>query len=628
MIKQNTNTKKTNYLLAFSVFAGLHSYGQETIKDLSEVAFDYQPNILWISVEDISCNLACYGDSTVKTPNIDRLASEGVVFENAYSTFGVSAPSRSSIITGMYPTYMGTANMRTYGVDIPKDTRTFTAYMREAGYFCTNNPKEDYNFTTPEEAWDESGFTAHYHHRTDKNQPFFAVYNILACHESQIWCNNWEHLTVEPDSVPVPLYFPQDNDIVKMDIARKYANIELMDLYVGQKLKMLEDQGILDSTIVVFWSDHGGVLPRQKREATNTGLKVPVIIRFPNQLLGGSRNSELVSLMDLGPTMLSLLGIPKPPQMHGRAVAGKGMEKPPAYSYGAANRMDESNDLIRSVTDGRFRYVRNYFPEFPGFKYLQYRFNMRMMKEIYNLNEEDRVSGFTKEWFTNGKPIEELYDMKTDADEVINLADNPEYAEKLSEMRNALFEWQQAVHDVCLLPEGEIFAVQGKYQMPVSDFFTQNPDYYRKVVDMANKALYPRKNMDELVEALEDTIPSVRFWAVRGIGRLGVNGKPLYQNLKALKQDPSISVLASLAWTLNKMGMEKDAVKLYKQILSTKHKDMPDEDNVFYSKVLAVNDLTFNKPLAKILEKEIEYIANNERYLLKQAAENVLKELE
>ena len=598
------------------------------IDGLEDIEFDYRPNILWISVEDIDCSLECYGDSTVKTPNINRLSKEGVLFENAYSVAGVCSPSRSSVITAMYPTYMGTANHRTYGVDIPSAVRPFTEYLREAGYYCTNNPKEDYNFTTPEEAWDESGFKAHYRHRKNKNQPFFGVYNILASHESQIWGNAWEHLTVEPDSVRVPLYYPQDNDIVKKDIARKYANIELMDLYVGQKLKMLEDQGILDSTIVVFWSDHGGMLPRQKREAYNLGLKVPVIIRFPNKLLAGKRVDELVSLMDLGPTMLSLAGIEKPGHMHGRVIAGKDKEPEHNYSFGFANRMDESYDLIRSVTDGRYRYVRNYYPEIPGFKYISYRFQMNIMKEIYRANESSGLSGYPADWFKPSKPVEELYDTQNDVDEVVNLAENPEYAEKLKELRKELLTWQLNIPDVCLIPEGEVYAMQDRYNMPVADYLDQNPGYYQKIYNTANWSLNPNENSENLFEALNDTIPAVRYWAIRGIGRHGKEGEKYNHTLKALENDPCYSVLAALAWAFDMTGNERESKKLYNSLLDIEYKDKPDSDQIMYAKLLALNYLVDSKEIALQLKEKIKWINENEHYLLLHAAENILKELE
>ena len=532
------------------------------------------------------------------------------------------------MITGMYPTYMGTANHRTYGIDIPQKARPFTEYLREAGYYCTNNPKEDYNFPTPEEAWDESGFTAHYYHRKDKNQPFFAVYNILASHESQIWGNAWEHLTVEPDSVRVPLYYPQDNAVVKLDVARKYANIELMDLYVGQKLEMLEKQGILDSTIIVFWSDHGGMLPREKREAGNTGLKVPLIIRFPNQESAGTRNDDLVSLMDLGPSMLAMAGISKPSHMHGKVILGMDKEEPRKYSFGTANRMDESYDLSRSVTDGRFRYIRNYYPEFPGFKYLQYRFNMNIMKELYRLHENDELSGFARRWFLQGKPLEELYDTKNDRDEVVNLARNPKYLKKLDEMRHALNEWQSAIPDACLLPESEMYATQKKYNMPVADFLDQNTTYYYRLQQISNQSLFPEENMDNLLQALNDSIPSVRFWAIRIIGRMGDKGTTYFNDVIKYRKDPSMTVQASLAWALANMGMNNESLQLYRQILKREHKGKPDSDVIYYAKVFAVNDLTYNNSVAANLKTEIRQIAGNENYILRQAAENVLKELE
>ncbi len=617
------NLKHASYLVLLLFLISCQNKPRET----GSLQFDKHPNILWISVEDIGCNLPCYGDSTVETPNIDRLASEGIVFENAFSTVGVCSPSRSSVITGMYPTYLGTANHRTYGIDIPQKARPFTEYLREAGYYCTNNPKEDYNFPTPEEAWDESGFTAHFYHRKNKNQPFFAVYNILASHESQIWGNAWEHLTVEPDSVRIPLYYPQDNAVVKLDVARKYANIELMDLYVGQKLEMLEKQGILDSTIVVFWSDHGGMLPREKREPGNSGLKVPLIIRFPNKESAGTRNNDLVSLMDLGPSMLSMAGISKPSHMHGKVILGKEKEESRMYSFGAANRMDESYDLSRSVTDGRFRYIRNYYPEFPGFKYLQYRFNMNIMKELYRLHENDQLPGFARGWFMQGKPLEELYDTKNDRDEVLNLAENPKYLEKLKEMRHALNEWQSTIPDVCLLPEGEIYATQKQYNMPVADFLDENTAYYNRLQQIANQSLFPEENMDKLLAALNDSIPSVRYWAIRGIGRMGNKGRSYFKYLIKHRGDPSMSVQVSLAWALSKIGMKKESLLLYRQILNTDHEDKPDSDNLYYAKVFALNDLMYNDLLAGQLKQELTEIIKNEKYILKQAAQNVLIDL-
>jgi arylsulfatase A-like enzyme len=597
---------------------------ERDVKTLADIDYGYKPHILWLSVEDISCDLACYGDSTASTPNIDRLAAEGVVFDNAFATVGVCSPSRSSIITGMYSTYLGTANHRTYGVQIPEQAKTFPQYLRETGYFTTNNPKEDYNFETPPETWDESGFAALHQHRQDKSKPLFSVYNFLVTHESQIWGHEWEQLTIEMDSVRVPKYYPKDNKIIKKDIARKYANIELLDLYIGQKMRQLEEEGRLDSTIVVFWSDHGGMMPRQKREAYNSGLKVPLIMRFPNKELAGTRVDELVSLIDLGPTMMTLAGLEKPQQMHGKVIAGKQKETPREYIHGARNRSDAGYDMSRSVFDGRYRYMRNYYPEIRVYKYGWYDSKMSTTRELYRLFRLDSLTGHAALWFEDSKPVEELYDTREDYDEVNNLAGNPEYAEKLKELRHAVIDWQNELPDVCTLPEDEIFSIQEKYKMPVANFFDNNPGYYVKCIEIMNKSLFPKDNEEDLLKALNDTIPTVRYWAVRGIGRLGSEGKEYYPLLSELMNDPSPSVKVALAWAMNQIGHKNEATKLYKEVLLS--------DNT-YAKSLALNYLVDDVSVAKNL-KDIVYELNEswesyyDGYLIYQSAENLVREME
>jgi hypothetical protein len=224
--------------------------------------------------------------------------------------------------------------------------------------------------------------------------------------------------------------------------------------------------------------------------------------------------------------------------------------------------------------------------------------------------------------------VEELYDTKNDIDEVNNLAGNPEYSNKLNEMRRALNSWQEDIPDVCLLPEGEIYNMQEKYNMPVADYLTKNNDYYQRVRETANQALFPEDNIKNLMEALNDSIPAVRYWAIRGIGRLDKRGKSYHAELEKLMNDPAWSVKASLAWALSEVGMSTEAIEIYREIFTTLHEDRPGSDNIFYTKVLAVNDLTYNKEMAKNLEKEIREIAGKEKYILRQAAENVLVEME
>ncbi|MFW5752241.1 MAG: HEAT repeat domain-containing protein, partial [bacterium] len=260
--------------------------------------------------------------------------------------------------------------------------------------------------------------------------------------------------------------------------------------------------------------------------------------------------------------------------------------------------------------------------------YIEYRFNMRMMKEMYRLQKADELSGFAHDWFLPNKPIEELYDTKTDPDEVVNLADKPNHADKLKELRSALMDWQDSIADVCLMPEGELYAVQAAYNMPVTDFILQNKSYYKRIQTTANQSLYPKKNIDILIAALTDTIPSVRYWAIRGIGRLGANDKAYLPKLIALKNDPSHAVQVSLAWALSEMGNNTESLAIYRKLLRMKREEQPESDILHYNKMLAINDLTYNLYLAEKLKPELKQIASIKKYKLPLAAENVLKILE
>ncbi|QZT37563.1 sulfatase [Halosquirtibacter xylanolyticus] len=455
----------------------LSSYMSQAKKNTS----DY--NILWLSCEDIGPVLGCYGNNVVQTPNIDQVAREGVVYDHAYATVGVCAPSRSSIITGMYPVNIGTHNMRTgkhftysesvtletiqniydqrghnvpqYSVVVPPFVKCFSEYMRKAGYYCTNNSKCDYQFACPITAWDECSRKASYENRP-LGQKFFAVYNHGVTHESQIWKRDKLPLTVDPDNVIVPDYY-KDTPLVRRAISRKYSNIEAFDKQVGEWIDKLKKQNLLDKTIIVIWSDHGGNLLRQKRAATNSGLRVPLIIRYPDKQSAGTRVSDLVSLMDLGPTMMSLGGIKPPAYMHGKAFAGKYKEsKTHRYIYGSADRMDAVYDQVRSVIDGRYVYIRNYYPEKPYMSRLEYREQIPMTPELFQLSMEGKLDGTKNYIFSATKPLEELYDLHSDPDEVKNLAGKTGYFDKLQELRTALGEWQLRVSDKGFIAEQDL----------------------------------------------------------------------------------------------------------------------------------------------------------------------------
>lgn len=434
-----------------------------------------RPNIVWITIEDMSPRLPSYGDSTAATPNIDRLAGRGVRYTSFFATVPVCAPARSSIITGMYPTSYGAQHMRTmrrtaalseitdpellaiptYEAVPPPDVRVFSEILRAHGYYATNRGKHDYQFEAPVTAWDESSSRAHWRNRPDSDQPFFSVFNIGTTHESQVWERADEPLNIDPQRVELPPYYP-DSPVIRRDLARHYNNIQLMDAEVGEILQQLEEDGLLDETIVFYFSDHGDGLPRAKRWLYDSGLHVPFIIRWPDGRGGGSVDESLHSFVDLAPTMLSLAGIPIPDYVHGQAFLGAASASPRRYVFASKDRMDPALDNARAVRDHRFKYIFNYHPERPFVQYLPYRDQMELMQELHRHHEEGLLRGPQQLWFRQTKPVEELYDTVNDPHEINNLADDPAYLEKLEELREALRTWQDETRDLALIPEPEL----------------------------------------------------------------------------------------------------------------------------------------------------------------------------
>ncbi|HLF33365.1 MAG TPA: sulfatase [Cyclobacteriaceae bacterium] len=439
-----------------------------------------RPNILWIVVEDISPYIGAYGNPEVKTPNIDRLASEGVRYTNVHTTAGVCAPSRSAIITGMYPMSIGTQHMRTlgdskysgvprYSAVIPEDVKCFPEYLRLEGYYCTNNEKQDYQFEAPVTVWDVNGPTASWRNRLD-GKPFFSIFNFSVTHESQLFSRLDDSLTVDPAKVTVPPILP-DTKTTRIDIARLYTNIEIMDSQVGEIIDKLKEDGLYDNTIIIFYSDNGGAIPWTKREITERGTHIPFIVRFPNATNAGTTNDELVSAVDFAPTMLSLAGIKIPEYMQGQAFLGEQKSATPRkYVFAARDRMDTETDRVRSVTDGRYRYVYNYMPEKPFYQDIQYRISIPGMQEILSMKEEGTLNPVTMTWF-NTKPVEELYDEVNDPWDLKNLAGDSAYREKLNELRTAFQEWTSTVGDLSEKSEQEMIRRMwnGKDRAPATE---------------------------------------------------------------------------------------------------------------------------------------------------------------
>lgn len=417
-----------------------------------------RPNILMITCEDMSPHLGCYGDSLVKTPHLDRLASKGIRYTNMYATAGVCAPSRAALITGMYQTSTGTHHMRTLGADVPNapdkpkgvrpyarvippEAKCFSEYLRAAGYYCTNNEKTDYQFDAPFTAWDESSRKAHWRNRPRPSQPFFAVFNLMVTHESQVWMRDKQALEVSPEKVTVPPYYA-DTPKTRHDIARFLSNVNEMDRQVGKILQELEADGLADETIVLFFSDHGDGLPYVKREILHRGLWVPFILYDPFTQRGGL-DTQLHSFVDIPPSILSLAHVPIPKHMEGTPFLGKqAIKAPRKYVFGARDRLDSEYDRVRSVFDGRYQFLKNYHPELPYYMPVAFRLQQPMMAELIQLKEAGKLSPAQQRWFDPKNTTEELYDLQNDPYQMKNLAADKSYQKKKIELRNELSTWE------------------------------------------------------------------------------------------------------------------------------------------------------------------------------------------
>jgi uncharacterized sulfatase len=477
-----------------------------------------RPNILWITCEDTGPELGCYGDKYATTPNLDALAAKGLRYTHVWSNAPVCAPARTTIISGMYPPSTGSEHMRSM-TRLPEGMRMYPCYLRDAGYYATNNSKEDYNLDYTGKVWDESSPKAHWRNRKP-GQPFFAIFNFTTTHESQL--RTRPHTQVhDPAKVRVPAYHP-DTPEVRQDWAQYYDKITQMDGQAAEVLKQLEADGLADSTIVFFYGDHGSGMPRSKRWPFNSGLHVALILHVPEKFKhlvpagykAGGTSDRLVGFVDLAPTLLSLAGIKPPEHMQGQAFAGEYNASPRKYNYGFRGRMDERLDVVRSCTDGRYVYVRHFMPHKIYGQHIAFMFQTpttRIWKAKYDKGELNEA----QKKFWERKPFEELFDLQTDRDEVKNLAGSPAHKQTLERMRGALREWMLSIRDVGLLPEDEIHSrAAGSSPYDVGHDKTKYP--FERVLETAELSASAAP-MKRLVERMGDTDSAVRYWAAVGV---------------------------------------------------------------------------------------------------------------
>ncbi len=518
-----------------------------------------RPNILWITSEDNSPLLGCYGDTFATTPNLDKLAARGFRYTHAYANAPVCAPTRNTIITGVYANSGGNQHMRS---QYAKSSAVHYSpeYLRAAGYYCTNNLKEDYNidFAQIKNIWDESSKTAHYKNRKP-GQPFFAVFNTEISHESSLHTTTpTNQLRHDPKKVKLPPYHP-DAPEIRHDWAQYYDKVEDMDKRVGALLQELEESGEAENTIVFYYGDHGGVLARSKRFVYETGTRVPFIVHIPEKFKSlwpaekpGAAVDRLISFVDLAPTLLSLIGTPKPDYMQGKAFLGNGKTPNPPYVYMFRDRMDERYDMCRAVRDPKYRYIRNYMPYRPHGQHLIYLWNqpaIRSWEAIYKAGQcNDVQSAFWKP-----KPVEELYDTENDPWEVNNLAGQPQYRTILTRMRAANRDWMLQIKDTGLVPEAELVD-RTKKDAPY-DLMRSGDASLKTWLDRADAASGATVgDLPNLTRWLKSADAVERYWAATGLLVLGDKAKPALPALREAAKDPSLNVAIVAAEALYRLG--------------------------------------------------------------------------
>ena len=593
---------KTTHTLIRIVLASTLLGGAGALPRAAAVAAEL-PNILWITCEDTGQELGCYGDKYAETPNLDKLAAKGMRYRHAWSIAPVCAPARATIITGVYPPCLGAEHMRSE-VAMPAFMKMYPQFLRERGYYCSNNSKEDYNVTKRGQVWDDSSGNGHWKNRK-AGQPFFAIFNTTVTHESQI--RRRPHtLKHDPAKAPLPAYHP-DTPEVRHDWAQYYDNITEMDGIAGQRLKELQEAGLADDTIVFFYGDHGSGMPRSKRWPYNSGLQVGIIVYVPEKFKDlapkeyqtGGVSERLVGFIDLAPTLLSLAGVPPPDWMQGHAFMGKFATAPQPYLFGFRGRMDERYDLVRSVRNQRYIYLRQYMPHLIYGQHVNYMFETPTTQVWKRLYDEGKLQP-PQTYFWEPKPPEELYDLQNDKSEVKNLVNSPEHQAVLNELRAALREHTLRIRDVGFLSEAE----QHRRAAGTTMYeFGHDPKKYplEKILAMADTASLLKPDvLPQLKTGLKDSDSGVRYWAAMGLLMRGAKGvESGREDLRAALNDESPTVRVIAARALGQYGNDADlalSLPVLKELA-------PADKNGAYLSILDLNTIdALGKKAAPLLD--------------------------
>jgi N-sulfoglucosamine sulfohydrolase len=589
-----------------------------------------RPNILWITSEDNAWNwIGCYGNADAVTPRIDALAENGVLFSHAYSNAPVCAVARSTILNGTYAVTQGTQHMRSRH-PIPADIKPYVSYLREQGYYCTNNSKTDYNFLGKDGSiWDACSGKAHYKNRPE-GKPFFAIFNLTVSHESSLFPNTIKKNRrrgiipktprISPADVKLPPYLP-DLPEIRSDIAIYHDNITALDRQVGAILDKLEKAGLADDTLIFYYGDHGGITPRGKRYLEDTGTRIPLIIHVPEKWKAlspfkpGQKVDETVAFVDLAPTVLSLIDIEKPAYMQGRAFLGPKRAEPAKDDvvFLFADRFDEIYGMRRGITDGRWKYIRTFTPHLPAAPYSYYQFGQAGWTAWKKAWEDGKLEKPYAEIWETPQPVERLFDTASDPMEVHNLAGDPAQAGKLAAMRRRLESKMIETADTGIIPE-PMFPELSPGQ-PIMRYAASRKTAWPELVSLAFTASSgDPKNLALLVSKLSSKDPVTRYWAATGCLILGKEAQTAAGDLVKRLDDSQAAVRVVAAHALFVIGREETG----KSALLAEMERPSNE----YAQQLVINTLGQIDALDEIPDAWIERILQNPKagkYLIRLA---------
>lgn len=571
-----------------------------------------RPNIMWLVSEDNNPFIGAYGDRLAHTPTIDGLARKGLLYRNVYTTAPVCAPTRFGIITGVHPESAGPAHNMRAVAHLPALLAGFPTYLRQQGYYCTNNAKTDYNSDLkPDQIWDQSSKTAHWKNRPG-GAPFFAVFNHETTHESRIF--QALEGRVKPEDIRLPAYLP-DTPGIRRDFATYYNRMEQMDGELAIKLAELEAASLSDNTIIFYYSDNGGVLPRSKRYCYDEGHRCAMVIYIPEKwrhLSPAPQGSEIkapVTFIDLAPTVLSLAGIAKPDHMQGSAFLGRFAGKPKRFAFGMRNRMDERYDMVRTVTDGRYRYIRNYSPH----RIWGQHGSFQWAAKGYQDWEAAHIAGTLtpeQDLFWGAKPFEQFFDLEGDPDQISNLIDVAEHQTRIAQMRHALDQHMLEVNDNGFIPEGSV--LEGYDESRRAGAYP-----LQRIMALASIAAQGKaENLPFLLSHLTDVHEVLRYWATQGFLIAGEGARPHVSQLRdRLETETSPQVLVALAEALARLTDDPQPVSTLIDLLETHPHPRV--------RLQAINALTYIGDKAKpardavrrASESDDEYLIGAGRYL-------------